>query len=127
MKSDYKNWIPRIMLCAFLLLPFLALILLAVFLLFTEGTVSIVLSIAAAIALLFSLAAALWCLYAYRAFSYDGKRRLSAAIIEGTASYIKLSRGREGARCRMRKRSACNCGSKEESGGICHRSRPLGS
>lgn len=93
MKSDYKNWIPRIMLSAFLLLPFLALILLAVFLLFTEGTVRIVLSIAAAFALLFSLAAALWCFYAYRAFSYDGKRRLSAAIIEGTASYIKLPGG----------------------------------
>lgn len=93
MKPDYKNWIPKGMLYTLPLLPFPAVLLLAVFLFFTEGTLRIVLSVIAVVALIASLKAALWCIYAYRAFSYEGKRRLSSAIIEGTASRITLPEG----------------------------------
>ncbi len=93
MKPDYKNWIPKVMLYTLPLLPFAAVSLLVVFLFFTEGTLRIVLSVFSVVALIASLKSAVWCICAYRAFSYDGKRRLSSAIIEGTASYIKLPEG----------------------------------
>lgn len=38
----------------------------------------------------------LWCLYAKNQFSYEGKRRLSKQIIDGTASYIDLPEGGKG-------------------------------
>lgn len=31
-----------------------------------------------------------WCVGAYRAFSYDGERKLSKQIIEGIAQYVEL-------------------------------------
>ena len=34
-----------------------------------------------------------WCVYAYRSFSYDGKRKLSKQIIDGTAEHITLPEG----------------------------------
>ncbi len=34
-----------------------------------------------------------WCVYAYRSFSYDGVRKLSKQIINGTAEYITLPEG----------------------------------
>ena len=34
-----------------------------------------------------------WCVMAYRAFSYDGKRKLSRQIVEGTADYVTLPEG----------------------------------
>ena len=37
--------------------------------------------------------AAAWCTTAYRAFSYDGKRKLSKQIVEGTAEYATLPDG----------------------------------
>ena len=34
-----------------------------------------------------------WCVYAYRIFSYDGERKLSKQIIDGTAEHITLPEG----------------------------------
>ena len=34
-----------------------------------------------------------WCVYAYRSFSYDGERKLSKQIIDGTAEHITLPEG----------------------------------
>ena len=34
-----------------------------------------------------------WCVMAYRAFSYDGERKLSRQIVEGTAEYVTLPDG----------------------------------
>ena len=34
-----------------------------------------------------------WCVYAYRSFSYDGERKLSKQIIDGTAKHITLPEG----------------------------------
>ena len=34
-----------------------------------------------------------WCVYARRMFSYDGERKLSRQIVEGTAEYVKIPAG----------------------------------
>ena len=34
-----------------------------------------------------------WCVMAHRAFSYDGKRKMSKQIVEGTAAYVTLPEG----------------------------------
>ena len=34
-----------------------------------------------------------WCVYVYRSFSYDGERKLSKQIIDGTAGHITLPEG----------------------------------
>ena len=93
MKSDYKNWVPKGMIAGF-------------------GTASAVLAAAAVgtgmmkkDALTTAVSAILgtgalgcgaftaWCVYANGQFSYDGKRKLSKQIVEGTADYINLSDG----------------------------------
>jgi ubiquinone/menaquinone biosynthesis C-methylase UbiE len=37
-----------------------------------------------------------WCVYARRLFSYDGERKLSRQIVEGTAEHVKLPAGGTG-------------------------------
>ena len=39
------------------------------------------------------MGASAWCIYAYRQFSYDGKRKLSKQIVDGVAEYVKLPEG----------------------------------
>ena len=97
MKPDYKNWMPKGMVLSFAAGAVICLI----------GTVAsaiwappgwlktlTVIILAAAAAVL--CGAAVWCFCLYRAFSYNGKRRLSKTIIEGTAGYIRLP---DGGRC----------------------------
>ena len=97
MKPDYKNWMPKGMVLSFAAGAVICLI----------GTVAsaiwappgwvktlVVVLLAAAAAVL--CGAAVWCFCLYRAFSYNGKRRLSKTIVEGTAGYIRLP---DGGRC----------------------------
>lgn len=99
MKAEYKNWVPREMVIGFVAAAVITLVctiglgiigcasggfwLWLVFALFL-------------VAFLFCGAYAVWCLYAYNAFSYDGKRRLSRQIIEGTGKYLVLPPGGKG-------------------------------
>ena len=89
MKADYKNWVPNGMINGF-------------------GAAAAGLSIAAigsgivgkkGLSTLMSVGAlgfgacTAWCVYANKQFSYDGDRKLSQQIVEGTAEYITLPEG----------------------------------
>ena len=96
MKPDYKNWIPKGMLFSLIAGTMLSLALLLVFGVFgigVSGKLRIVLSVVFGIASVVCAKYTVWCVYAYRSFSYDGERKLSKQIIEGTAHYVTLPEG----------------------------------
>ena len=93
MKPDYKNWIPKWMLTAGIIGVALSLILLVVFALVLHGVAKIVLCVIFALAAVLMCVYLAWSVFAYNAFSYDGKRRVSKRIIDGTAGYIDISDG----------------------------------
>jgi ubiquinone/menaquinone biosynthesis C-methylase UbiE len=93
MKPDYKNWIPKWMLTAGITGVVLSLVLLVVFALVLHGIAKIVLCVIFAIAAVLMCVYLAWSVFAYNAFSYDGKRRVSKRIIDGTASYIDIPDG----------------------------------
>ena len=80
MKPDYKNWIPKGMLFSLIAGTVLSFALLLVF-----GAFGIAFVVCAKYTV--------WCVYAYRSFSYDGERKLSKQIIDGTAEHITLPEG----------------------------------
>ncbi len=96
MKPDYKNWIPKGMLFSLIAGTVLSLALLLVFGVFGIGVSG---GLRTALGVIFAIAFAVcakyteWCVYAYRSFSYDGKRKLSRQIVGGTAEYITLPEG----------------------------------
>lgn len=96
MKADYKNWIPKGMICGLIagtgvlaagggaahkLMKYAPKPL--------RMTVESVLTLGA----LGCGAFTAWSVIAYRQFSYDGKRKMSQQIVEGTADYIKIPDG----------------------------------
>ena len=96
MKPDYKNWVPKGMLYALFAATAVTLIAALVFGIACTGMPSglrIALTVICALAFAASLIGTCWCVSAYNAFSYDGARKLSKAIVEGTAAYIKLPKG----------------------------------
>ena len=93
MKPDYKNWIPKWMLTAGIIGVALSLILLAVFALVLHGVAKIVLCVIFALAAVLMCVYLAWSVFAYNAFSYDGKRKVSKRIIDGTAGYIDIPDG----------------------------------
>ena len=93
MKPDYKNWIPKGMLVSLIAGTVLSLALLLVFGVFgicVSGKLHIVLGVLFGIAFAVCAKYTQWCAYAYRSFSYDGERKLSKQIIDGTAEHITL-------------------------------------
>ena len=96
MKPDYKNWIPKGMLAALIagtVLSFIGLLLFGAFGVCVQGGIRIALGVIFAVALLVCGKSTQWCICAYKAFSYDGERKLSKQIIDGTAAYITLPKG----------------------------------
>ena len=96
MKPDYKNWIPKGMLFSLIAGTVLSLVLLLVFGVFgigVSGKLRIVLSVVFGIAFVVCAKYTVWCVYAYRSFSYDGERKLSKQLIDGTAEQITLPEG----------------------------------
>ncbi len=93
MKPDYKNWVPKGMLCALTAASLGLLILLVIFAVALSGAARVVLTIIAGLGFLAIGAFTAWYFLMYRAFDYNGKRQLSKQIIEGTASYIALPEG----------------------------------
>ena len=96
MKPDYKNWIPKGMLVSLIAGPVLSFALLLVFGVFgigVSGKLRIALGVVFGIAFVICAKYTEWCVYAYRSFSYDGERKLSKQIIEGTAHYVTLPEG----------------------------------
>ncbi len=93
MKPDYKNWIPKGMLFSLIMGTALSLVLLLVFGVFglgVRGSLRTALGVIFAIAFVVCAKFTEWCVYAYRSFSYDGERKLSKQIIDGTAEYVTL-------------------------------------
>ena len=96
MKPDYKNWIPKGMLVSLIAGTALSLALLLVFGVFgvcVSGKLRVVLGVVFGIAFVVCAKCTQWCVYAYRSFSYDGERKLSKQIIDGTAKHITLPEG----------------------------------
>ena len=99
MRANYKNWVPKGMVVGCLIG---AVISLSCFLVFGVAGVAVsgwprwVLFGVFLLALLVFGAYSVWCVRAYHAFSYDGKRRLSRQIVTGTARYITLPEGGRG-------------------------------
>ena len=93
MKPDYKNWIPKWMITTGIIGVALSLILLVVFALVLQGVAKIVLCVILAIAAALMCVYLAWSVFAYNAFSYDGKRKVSKRIIDGTAGYIDIPDG----------------------------------
>ena len=94
MKPDYKNWMPKGMIYAFLAAFLGCAAALAVFsLVLTEGTIKTVLTIVFAVLTLLFCVLTKWSILMYRAFDYNGKRKMAKQIIDGTAAYVKLPEG----------------------------------
>jgi len=96
MKPDYKNWIPKGMLVSLIagtVLSFALLLVFGIFGIGVGGKLRVVLGVVFGIAFVVCAKCTQWCVYAYRSFSYDGERKLSKQIIEGTAHYVTLPEG----------------------------------
>ena len=99
MKANYKNWVPKGMVIGCIIGAAAALL---GFLIFgvagaaVSGALRWVLFGVFLLAFLVLGAYSVWCVRAYRAFSYDGKRQLSRQIITGTAAYVTLPKGGRG-------------------------------
>ena len=96
MKPDYKNWIPKGMLFSLIAGTVLSLALLLAFGIFgigVGGKLRVVLGVVFGIAFVVCAKYTEWCVYAYRSFSYEGERKISKRIIDGTAEQITLPDG----------------------------------
>ena len=96
MKPDYKNWIPKGMMFSLIAGTVLSLALLLAFGIFgigVGGKLRVVLGVVFGVACVVCAKYTQWCVYAYRSFSYDGERKLSKQIIDGTAEHITLPDG----------------------------------
>ncbi|MBQ9551554.1 MAG: class I SAM-dependent methyltransferase [Clostridia bacterium] len=92
-QPDYKNWIPKWMICSGAVGTAVSVILLLIFIITLRGTARAVLSIVFALASVLMCVYLVWSVIAYNAFSYTGRRRLSKDIIESTAGFVKLESG----------------------------------
>lgn len=96
MKPNYKNWIPKAMIGRFIAGAGICLALCLIFALsgiVNDETARAVLTVIFLIATAVFVVLTIWSIMMYRAFDYNGKRRMSEQIIEGTASYVKLPAG----------------------------------
>ena len=97
MKTDYKNWMPKGMVMGAMwgTVVFLILSVILAVLPIPHTAKVIAVSILLVITVVFAIMT-LWMFLMYRAFSYDGKRKMSAQIINGVASYVKIPEGGKG-------------------------------
>ncbi len=94
MKPDYKNWMPKGMICTFLAAFLGCVAALVIFsLALTEGTLKTILTVVFAVLTLLFCVLTKWSILMYRAFDYNGKRQMAKQIIEGTAAYVNLPEG----------------------------------
>lgn len=96
MKADYKNWVPKYMVNSLIAGTCVAVVLFVIFGIIGVGLSGVlrwIIFTVLLIAVLVLGAFLMWSIMAYRAFSYDGNRKLSKQIIDGTADYIKVPNG----------------------------------
>ena len=99
MKADYKNWVPKSMVYGFAggtLAAFILFLLLGATGAILQGTPRLICGIVFGIGTLVLLFFTIWMGSLYRTFDYNGKRKLSKTIIEGTADYVTLPDGGTG-------------------------------
>ena len=96
MKPDYKNWMPKGMIVSFAAGAAASGLLCLLFVctgLQAGGALKTVLIVLFAALTLIFCGLTIWSVLMYRAFSYNGKRRMPWQIIEGVAAYIELPAG----------------------------------
>ena len=93
MKPDYKNWMPKGMVYAFLFAFLGCGAAASASRLLPEGTLKTALTVAFGVLAIVFCGLTLWAVCMYRAFDYNGKRRMARQIIEGTAACVNLPRG----------------------------------
>ena len=87
MKANYKNWMPKgMVVCAFATAAIFAVLTALLKVTSVLGIVFLVIAVMCAVC-------GIWMLMMYRAFSYDGSRKMSKQIIEGVSSYVKVPEG----------------------------------
>ncbi len=98
MKPDYKNWVPKGMVLSAAIAAAVFLLLFVIFGLtgIISGTLKTVLFIVFLSGAVICLGVSVWMALMYRAFDYNGKRKMSKQIIEGVAEYVKLPDGGKG-------------------------------
>lgn len=95
-KADYKNWVPESLLRNLILASLVAFILfiaLGVSDFVFSGRTRLIFAIILGYATLKLTFFAIWMRLLYRAFDYNGKRKLAKIIIEKTAAYVKIPDG----------------------------------
>ncbi|MBR1607540.1 MAG: class I SAM-dependent methyltransferase [Clostridia bacterium] len=93
MKPDYKNWMPKGMVYAFLSVFLGSGVAAAACQLLPGGTLKTVLTVAFGVIALVFCGLSIWAFCMHRAFDYSGKRQMARQIIEGTAAYVNLPQG----------------------------------
>ena len=98
MKPDYKNWMPQGMIYTAIGITALFLVLFIVFGLtgIISGVLQTVLFIVFLIGVVVGVCVSLWMILMHRAFSYDGKRKMSKQIIDGIAHSVEIPDGGKG-------------------------------
>ncbi len=99
MKPDYKNWVPKSMVCGLAggtILAFAAFLLFGASETILHGTPRLVCGIIFGIGTLVLLFFTVWMGALYLTFDYNGKRKLSKTIIDGTAKYVTIPDGGTG-------------------------------
>ncbi|KXO15198.1 methyltransferase domain protein [Clostridiales bacterium KA00134] len=95
-KADYKNWVPKSLLKNLIFASLTAFILFIAFgvsdFVFS-GRTRLICALILGLATLILIFFASWMRFLYRAFDYNGKRKLAKVIIEGTADYVKIPDG----------------------------------
>ena len=93
MKADYKNWVPKGMIYGFGAAATGLTAAAAGIGWFGTSKASRGVSVLLGAGALGCGAFTAWCVYANKQFSYDGERKLSKQIVEGTAEYISIPDG----------------------------------
>ena len=99
MKPDYKNWVPKSMVCGLAggtAIAFLTFLLLGATGAVFHGTPKLVCGIIFGIGTLVLLFFTVWMGALHKTFDYNGKRKLAKTIIDGTAKYVTLPDGGTG-------------------------------
>ena len=94
MKLDYKNWMPKGMILGFAAgTAVCAAIGGLAYGLMDDGQLKTAITLASDAGIIAGAGMTAWCLSLYKAFDYNGKRKMSKQIIEGVARYITLPEG----------------------------------
>ena len=93
MKADYKNWVPKGMLITMAVISGLLLLFSIGVYILIDGILGIALAAIIFAAFLIFGGFTIRFFKMHKAFSYDGKRKLSKQVIEGIASYVILPKG----------------------------------